>query len=168
MSNSINPSLEARLDQILTIVADTRNMVETRLDRLEQRFDIIDQRLDKIELRLDKVEQRLDKVELRLDALEQRFDNLEQRFDNLEQSMEQRFDKIEGRLNIVEERLAPTNQFPKVFILIEDLSHKFDLFMHDFRELQRRQAHDSQHLIDIEVRLDKHGVRISNLEEKNH
>src|SRR5680860_555907 len=75
--------MEKEIKEMLGLILNKIDGLESRFDRLESRFDGLESRFDRLESRFDGLESRFDGLESRFDGLESRFDGLESRFDEI-------------------------------------------------------------------------------------
>jgi len=60
-------------------IKEMLGLIINKLDGLESRMDRLESRMDSIELRMDRLESRMDSLELRMDNIESQMDRLESR-----------------------------------------------------------------------------------------
>ena len=81
-------TVEIELKEMLGLILDKLDGLESGMDKLVSRMDRLESRMDRLESRMDRLESRMDGLESRMDRLESRMDGLESRMDGLESRMD--------------------------------------------------------------------------------
>jgi chromosome segregation ATPase len=66
-----------------------------------------------------------------------------------------------SRLEILEERIAPTNQLPKIYAELQELSKTVNKYTH---EIHRRQSFEEDRRLDLEEKIERIEERLDRLE----
>ena len=68
--------MEKEIKEMLGLILNKLDGIESRMDRLESRMDRLESGMDRLESRMDRIEIRMDRIESRMDKLESRQDEI--------------------------------------------------------------------------------------------